>query len=93
MAVVTFGRGLSQPNAQTGAISSAEGATASASGLMGFIQLLTGALIAQSMPFVLEHGTVAVMSCMLVAPILAMTAHLLTLRRATPVANGQSPAQ
>lgn len=93
MAVVTFGRGLSQPNAQTGAISSTEGATASASGLMGFIQLLTGALIAQSMPFVLEHGTVAVMSCMLVAPILAMSAHLFTLKRATPVANGQSPAQ
>ncbi len=47
MAVFTFGRGLSQPHLQSLSISAVPENRASASGLLGFIQLLLGALFAQ----------------------------------------------
>ncbi len=75
MALVTFGRGLSQPNAQSAAISCAPGAAATASGLMGFIQLLTGAAIAQLVPSLLEMGLTTLFGCLLLAPLLALAAH------------------
>ncbi|MBP0047563.1 multidrug effflux MFS transporter [Marinobacterium sp. AK62] len=75
MALVTFGRGLSQPNAQSAAISCSSGAAATASGLMGFIQLMTGAAIAQLVPLLLEWGLVPLFVCILLAPILALIAH------------------
>ncbi len=75
MALVTFGRGLSQPNAQSAAISCAPGAAATASGLMGFIQLLTGAAIAQLVPSLLEMGLTTLFGCLLLAPLLALVAH------------------
>lgn len=75
MALVTFGRGLSQPNAQSAAISCAPGAAATASGLMGFIQLLTGAAIAQLVPSLMQLGLTTLFSCILLAPILALAAH------------------
>ncbi len=75
MALVTFGRGLSQPNAQSAAISCASGSAGTASGLMGFIQLLTGAAIAQLVPWLLELGITTLFSCMLLAPCVALLAH------------------
>lgn len=75
MALVTFGRGLSQPNAQSAAISCAPGAAATASGLMGFIQLLTGAAIAQLVPSLMQLGLTTLFSCILLAPLLALAAH------------------
>ncbi|MBV0934244.1 multidrug effflux MFS transporter [Marinobacterium weihaiense] len=75
MALVTFGRGLSQPNAQSAAISCASGSAGTASGLMGFIQLLTGAAIAQLVPWLLAQGITTLFSCILLAPIIALLAH------------------
>lgn len=75
MALVTFGRGLSQPNAQSAAISCATGSAGTASGLMGFIQLLTGAAIAQLVPWLLELGVTTLFSGILLAPIIALLAH------------------
>jgi len=84
MSLIIFGRGLSQPNAQSAAISSSDGAAGTASGLMGFIQLLTGAAIAQLVPFLLEDGTTLVFSCILVAPVIALLAHYTAWRRRPP---------
>jgi DHA1 family bicyclomycin/chloramphenicol resistance-like MFS transporter len=75
MALVVFGRGLSQPNAQSAAISSSDSSAATASGLMGFIQLLTGAAIAQLVPSMLGHGTTLLFGCILAAPVIALLAH------------------
>jgi DHA1 family bicyclomycin/chloramphenicol resistance-like MFS transporter len=47
MTLFTFGRGISQPHLQSLSISAVPENRASASGLLGFIQLLLGALIAQ----------------------------------------------
>lgn len=81
MALLIFGRGLSQPSAQSAAISSSDHSAGTASGLMGFIQLLIGAAIAQLSPLILEHGTTPVFGCILAAPIIALMAHLGAWRR------------
>jgi DHA1 family bicyclomycin/chloramphenicol resistance-like MFS transporter len=81
MALVIFGRGLSQPNAQSAAISSSDSSAATASGLMGFIQLLTGAAIAQLVPSMLGHGTTLLFGCILAAPVIALLAHFSAWRR------------
>lgn len=47
MSLFTFGRGVSQPHLQSLSIASVSENRASASGLLGFIQLLLGALMAQ----------------------------------------------
>ncbi len=57
MALYTFGRGLSQPNNQSAAIASSDIAPGAASGLLGFMQLLTGALVTQAAPVILAMGT------------------------------------
>lgn len=75
MALVTFGRGLSQPNAQSAAISCSPGSAGTASGLMGFIQLLTGAAIAQLVPWLMELGITVLFGFILVAPVVALLAH------------------
>ena len=75
MALVTFGRGLSQPNAHSGAIASATVAAGTASGLMGFIQLLTGALVAQLTPWLMDQGLSVLMGTLLMAPLLAIACH------------------
>jgi DHA1 family bicyclomycin/chloramphenicol resistance-like MFS transporter len=81
MALVIFGRGLSQPNAQSAAISSSDSSAGTASGLMGFIQLLTGAVIAQLVPMLLDYGTTLVFGCILAAPVIALLAHYSAWRR------------
>lgn len=55
MALFTFGRGLSQPHLQSLSIASVDVNRASASGLLGFIQLLLGALFAQLVGMLVEH--------------------------------------
>lgn len=54
MAIFTFGRGLNQPNAQAAAVSSTTGAVATATGMLGFMQLTLGSLIAQVVPLLIE---------------------------------------
>jgi len=76
MALIIFGRGLSQPNAQLAAISSTSGAAGTASGVMGFIQLFLGALLAQSVPYLLAMDINWVFGGILVATCLAFFAHL-----------------
>lgn len=55
MAIFTFGRGLSQPHLQSLSISAVPMNRASASGLLGFIQLLLGAFFAQLVGSLVEH--------------------------------------
>jgi DHA1 family bicyclomycin/chloramphenicol resistance-like MFS transporter len=81
MALVTFGRGLSQPTAQSAAISCAPTSAATASGLLGFIQLLTGAVIAQIMPLFFDEGALPVAICILAAPIAALAAHRCSMKK------------
>ncbi len=87
MSVVTFGRGLSQPNAQSAAIGCAPGSAATASGLMGFIQLLTGAAIAQLISLLLDQGTLPIAICLCLAPVGALLAHAFARRSQARVAN------
>ena len=75
MAFIIFGRGLSQPNAQLAAISSSSGAAGTASGVMGFIQLFIGALIAQSVPYLLAININWVFGGILLATCLAFFTH------------------
>ncbi|GGC06327.1 Bcr/CflA family drug resistance efflux transporter [Marinobacterium zhoushanense] len=81
MALVTLGRGLSQPNAQSAAISCSPTSAATASGLMGFIQLLTGATIAQLMPLLLGQGVLPIMVCIALAPVSALAAHYYAMKK------------
>lgn len=81
MALVTFGRGLSQPNAQSAAISCSPTSAATASGLMGFIQLLAGAVIAQLMPLLLGEGVLPIAACIFLAPLAALGAHYYAISR------------
>ncbi len=79
MALLTFGRGLSQPSAQSGAISSTPSTAGTASGLLGFIQLIIGASIAQFVPFLMEHGMVFLAFGIFIAPILSLLSHKLAI--------------
>lgn len=76
MALTVFARGLSQPNAQLAAINTAE-ASATASGMMGFIQLLLGGLVAQSVPQLLTWGYLWVVVAIFINVCLAAVAHQL----------------
>ncbi|SEG66719.1 multidrug effflux MFS transporter [Marinobacterium lutimaris] len=80
MALVTLGRGLSQPNAQSAAISCSPTSAATASGLMGFIQLLAGAAIAQLMPLLLGETVLPIAACICLAPVAALFAHSLAMK-------------
>ncbi len=81
MALTTFGRGFSQPNAQSGAIACTTGSAGTASGLMGFIQLLTGGVMAQVTPWLMQQGLVVLMSCIFAAPLLAIASHCYSWQR------------
>jgi len=86
MALMILGRGLSQPNAQTAAISSSQGAAGTASGMMGFIQLMIGSLVAQSVPWLMSLHTAWVFGGILLAALLAVTAHFYGWSQSRPVA-------
>lgn len=76
MAILVLGRGLSQPNAQTAAISSSQEAAGTASGMMGFIQLLIGSLVAQSVPWLMSKSPAWVFAGILLAALVAVAAHV-----------------
>jgi len=77
MALFTFGRGLSQPHLQSLSISAVPVNRASASGLLGFIQLLLGALFAQLVATLTEHVGFAMLPLFLVSfALIATTLYL-----------------
>lgn len=71
MACFTFGRGISQPSAQSSALNCVRTATGTASGMLGFIQLLVGALVAQVMPIVFHTSLIALPIFLIIASIAA----------------------
>ncbi|PIE25078.1 MAG: Bcr/CflA family drug resistance efflux transporter [Neptuniibacter caesariensis] len=78
MALFTIGRGFSQPGGQSAGISCSTNSPSTASGLMGFIQLLTGTLIAQVTPLILAFGPIWIMTAILLCPMLAFSAFYTT---------------
>ncbi len=80
MALLTFGRGMSQPNAQLAAISCSTSTAGTASGLMGFIQLLTGSAVAQSIPFLMDTSVVLLIAFIFLAPLLSWVSHRYAIR-------------
>ena len=79
MALLTFGRGLSQPSAQSGAIACSLSTAGTASGLLGFIQLIIGALVAQLAPYFMSYGLFTLAFFIFTSPILALLSHHLTI--------------
>lgn len=75
MGVLTFGRGFVQPNAQSGAVSSQSSARGTASGMMGFMQLMLASSVSQLMPSLLELGIMYVFVAVIVLLLLAAVAH------------------
>jgi len=80
MSLLTFGRGLSQPSAQSAAIACALSRAGTASGLLGFIQLIIGASIAQLAPLLMDYSINTLFFIILLAPILALICHYLTIK-------------
>lgn len=78
MSLLTFGRGLSQPSAQSAAIACALSRAGTASGLLGFIQLIIGASIAQLVPLLMDYSINTLFFIIFLAPILALISHYLT---------------
>ncbi len=72
MTLFTFGRGLSQPSAQSAAISTAKGAPATATGMLGFIQLLVGSAVAQITPQIIQIDIALLPATLLIAATLAL---------------------
>lgn len=75
MAIVTFGRGLVQPNAQTAGVNSVPHKKSTATGFMGFTQLLVGTLISQLTPVLLKLGVTAVFGFILFCVVASYTSH------------------
>lgn len=82
MALFTIGRGFSQPNSQSAGISCSQSSPSTASGLMGFIQLMTGAICAQLTPLILEAGSIWIVFIILLCPIFAFIAYSSTTQNA-----------
>jgi DHA1 family bicyclomycin/chloramphenicol resistance-like MFS transporter len=70
---------LSQPNSTTGAITSAQDVAGAASGLLGFIQLLLGALMTQGVAMLANHtawplvGSIALLNLLALGLLLRIT--------------------
>lgn len=72
MALYTFGRGFSQPNAQSAAISTTSLGPGTASGMIGFLQLLTGALVAQATPWIMSTSSMLIPIIIAICPLLGL---------------------
>ena len=72
MALYTFGRGFSQPNAQSAAISASLLGPGTASGMIGFIQLLTGALVAQATPWLMATNSLLIPLLITLCPLIGL---------------------
>ncbi|MCQ3942373.1 MAG: Bcr/CflA family drug resistance efflux transporter [Alphaproteobacteria bacterium] len=83
---LSFGNGVFLPNAIAGAISVRPQAAGTASGLIGFTQMGTGAAAAQAMGIVIEHSSTAqpLAWTMLVLAVGAMLAFVLLVRPQRP---------
>lgn len=79
MSLLTFGRGLSQPSAQSAAIACALSRAGTASGLLGFIQLIIGASIAQLVPILMDYSISTLFFIIFLAPIFSLITHYLTI--------------
>ncbi len=71
MACFTFGRGLSQPSAQSTAVLSTSGATATATGLQGFFQLFVGSVMAQATPLLMAINIIMLPIILVIVVLLA----------------------
>jgi len=72
MALYTFGRGFSQPNAQSAAISTSLLGPSTASGMIGFIQLLTGGLVAQATPWLMATNSLLIPILIALCPVIGL---------------------
>lgn len=81
MALYTFGRGFSQPNSQSAAISTTTLGPGTASGMIGFLQLLIGALVAQATPWIMSVSIMLIPLFIVLCPIMGL---LLTAKQAKP---------
>jgi len=75
MGLLTFGRGLVQPNSQSGAVNGVSTSRGTASGLMGFLQLMLASSVTQLMPLLLEIGVVYVFAAVMGLLVLAAVSH------------------
>jgi DHA1 family bicyclomycin/chloramphenicol resistance-like MFS transporter len=80
---LSCGNGIFLPNAVAGAISVRPQAAGTASGIVGFVQMGTGAAAAQAMSYVIAHSATAqpMAWSMLVLAVLAMVLFVLLVRR------------
>lgn len=72
MALYTFGRGFSQPNSQSAAISTTNLGPGTASGMIGFLQLLTGALVAQATPWLMSTNIMLIPLFIALCPLIGL---------------------
>ena len=79
MALYTFGRGFSQPNSQSADISATTLGPGTASGMIGFLQLLIGALVAQATPWIMNASIMLIPAFIALCPIISL---LLTAKQA-----------
>ncbi|SIS69659.1 MFS transporter [Neptunomonas antarctica] len=75
MCLITFGRGISQPSNQTAAISTITTQSSMAAGLMGFLQLLLGAIFSQLIPLIVTNTPILVFILILICMCLATWVH------------------
>lgn len=66
MSIITFGRGISQPSYQSAGVGALASQTATAAGLMGFLQLSSGAFISQLAPWLITIHSSLFAICILV---------------------------
>lgn len=84
--LVGLGIGVVQPNAQAGAIAAVPEAAGAASGTLGFLQLLTGAAVAQAVGMLMTHSALAM-------PLAMAVLGAATCLIALPKALGSRPSQ
>jgi DHA1 family bicyclomycin/chloramphenicol resistance-like MFS transporter len=91
---VGLGIGIVQPNAQAGAVAAVPEAAGSASGTLGFLQLLTGAAVAQVVGVLMTHSALAMplaMALLGAATWLIALPRALTSRPFPPVPSAAAP--
>ncbi|MGB1255706.1 MAG: multidrug effflux MFS transporter [Thiolinea sp.] len=80
MGLVTLGRGLLLPNAQSGAVSSVSESRGTASGMMGFMQLMLATGVTQLMPVLYGLGLGYVFGAVLGLMVLVLGFHWVAVR-------------
>lgn len=75
MCLITLGRGISQPSNQSAAIGSITSQSSMAAGLMGFLQLICGAVFSQFIPLIVTTVPILVFILIAVCMSLAVWIH------------------